>query len=228
MEFRALASSSSGNCYLVSDGDSQILIEAGIHWKRVQQALDFKTSAIQFALISHAHNDHAGHVKSVLRSGIDCYMSEHTRAAHNLNGHRTHVIEPLKQFTVGPWTILPFTTMHDCPGSLGFLIAKGAEKLLFCTDSFYLKYKFKELNLIAIECNYSKSTLSPDINPEQKKRLLKSHFSLENVKTFLTKNDLSRVREIHLIHVSRDNGDADLFRREVEKLTGKPTFIAAA
>lgn len=228
MEFRALASSSSGNCYLVSDGPDQIMIEAGLHWKRVQQALDFKTRDIQACIISHGHNDHACHVRSVMRAGIDCYLSAETKAAHNLNGHRTHVIEPLRQFQVGPWTILSFPTQHDYPGSMGFLIAKGGEKLLFVTDSFYLKYKFKGLNLIAIECNYSKSTLSPDINPEQKKRLLKSHFSLENVKTFLRKNDLSRVREIHLIHISRDNGDADMFRREIEKTTGKPTFAAEA
>jgi phosphoribosyl 1,2-cyclic phosphodiesterase len=59
-----------------------------------------------------------------------------------------------------------------------------------------------------------------------KSRLLKSHFSLENVKQFLRANDLSRVREIWLLHLSDGNSDAERFKREVMELTGKPTYIA--
>ena len=61
--------------------------------------------------------------------------------------------------------------------------------------------------------------------PALKKRILKSHFSLENVKEFLKANDLSRVQEIWLLHLSDGNSDAERFKREIQELTGKMVFI---
>lgn len=55
--------------------------------------------------------------------------------------------------------------------------------------------------------------------------LLKSHFSLENIKKFLLANGLSRVQEIWLLHLSDGNSDAERFKREIQSLTGKPTYI---
>jgi len=63
------------------------------------------------------------------------------------------------------------------------------------------------------------------VPPALKKRILKSHFSLENVKEFLKANDLSRVQEIWLLHLSDGNSDAERFKREIQELTGKMVFI---
>jgi len=52
---RVLASGSSGNCYMVDNGQTKILIEAGVPFKRIQQWLDFKTSELSGVLISHEH-----------------------------------------------------------------------------------------------------------------------------------------------------------------------------
>jgi hypothetical protein len=59
-----------------------------------------------------------------------------------------------------------------------------------------------------------------------KKIPIKSHFSLENVKRFLQANDLSRVQEIWLLHLSDGNSDETRFKREIQELTGKPVIIA--
>jgi phosphoribosyl 1,2-cyclic phosphodiesterase len=64
------------------------------------------------------------------------------------------------------------------------------------------------------------------VEPALKTRILKSHFSLKNVKKFLLANDLSRVKEIWLIHLSDGNSDAELFKREIQELTGKMVFVA--
>lgn len=42
----------------------------------------------------------------------------------------------------------------------------------------------------------------------------------------LKANDLSKVREIWLLHLSDGNSDAERFKREVMELTGKPVYIA--
>ncbi|EDO0821657.1 MBL fold metallo-hydrolase, partial [Listeria monocytogenes] len=57
------------------------------------------------------------------------------------------------------------------------------------------------------------------------KRVLQSHFSLENVKDFLKANDLSQLREIHLLHISEKNGDKERFKKEIQAMTGVPVYV---
>jgi hypothetical protein len=112
--------------------------------------------------------------------------------------------------------------------NMGFLLASGEEKAVYIVDSGYCAYKFQGLTRIMIETNWSKSCLSPDLDPAVKRRLYRNHFSLENVKKFLHANDLGMVREIHLLHLSAQNSDAEYFKAEIEKLTGKPVYVSEA
>jgi phosphoribosyl 1,2-cyclic phosphodiesterase len=227
MRIDCFASSSSGNLYRVEDGKTTLLIECGLPLQKIKQALNFRLSEIKSCLLSHSHADHSRAALYLMRSGIDCYMSQETAEALGVQGeHRLHVMEPFFTTRIGTWDVVAFDTQHDCPGSLGFLLASKAGKLLFLTDSYYCRYRFKGLTNIMIECNYSRDTLSPDVHPEVKKRLLSSHMSLENALKFFSANDLSQVREIILIHLSEGNSDAEMFRREVERATGRPVRVA--
>lgn len=232
IKIKTLASGSWGNAYLIDDGRSQLLLECGIRFKDIQIALGFKTSNLAGVLISHEHKDHTKGLKDVLKAGIDCYMSQGTADAENINHHRLKVVENKKQFKVGSWTVLPFDVEHDVSEPLGYLLMnKEGEKLLFATDTYYVRYKFNGLTHIMIETNYSMDILEENIATGRvpkimKKRLLQSHFSLENVKEFLKANDLSKVQEIHLLHLSNNNSDEQRFKQEVQKLTGKAVYIA--
>jgi len=111
------------------------------------------------------------------------------------------------------------------------LLSNGTEKILYITDTYYCRYKFDGVTRLLIECNHSYVILDqraadgsvplPMIN-----RLMKSHFSLENVKKFILANDMSQVREIYLIHLSDGNSNAEQFQREIQELTGKIVKIA--
>lgn len=229
---KPLASGSKGNAYHITDGRSPLLLEVGITWKQIQQGLNFKTSEIAGCLISHEHQDHCKAVRDVMRAGIDCYMSQGTADALGLSGHRIRQVQARKQFHVGTWTILPFETQHDAAEPLGFLLAnKDGDKLLYATDTFYIRYRFRGLTHLMIETNYSMDILRENmatglVAPELKNRLLKSHMSLETCKEFLKANDLSRVQEIWLIHMSDSNSDAERFLKEIKELTGKVVNIA--
>lgn len=232
IQFRPLASGSSGNAYHVSDGHTELLIECGINFRDIQKALNFKTSNLAGCLITHEHKDHTKGLKDVLRAGIDVYASQGTIDQERIKHHRLKPIQAKKQFEIGTWKVLPFDVEHDVAEPLGFLLMnQEGEKLLFATDTYYVRYKFKGLTHIAVECNYSLDILEENIAagivPEiMKKRLLRSHFSLENVKEFLKANDLSKVQEIHLLHLSNNNSDEKLFKEEIQTLTGKPVYIA--
>ncbi|MBU4317117.1 MAG: MBL fold metallo-hydrolase [Proteobacteria bacterium] len=222
INFQSYASGSSGNLHSISDGETTIMIECGIPWKKVQEFFGFQTSKVSAVVLSHEHKDHSGWVHHAAKAGIDVYLLPETRSAMVLNGHRYHEIDFKTTYQIGTIKVRAFGLQHDVP-ICGFLFAAGGEKAIYITDSFYCKPKFPTLDLIAIECNYSIETMAKDLNLERKKRLYSSHFSLENVKRFLAGCDLSRTREIHLIHISKENGDPEYFKAEIEKATGKPT-----
>jgi len=231
IKITALASSSKGNCYLVNDGSTKILLECGIRFKDIQRGLNFETSDISACLITHEHKDHCVAIKEVLKVGIDCYTSPGTAKGMNVRHHRIHNIKAKQKFTIGTWSIMPFEANHDVLEPLSFLLVNQVgEKLLFATDTFYIKYKFKGLTHIMVEANYSLKILEKKIDdgslPEvMKTRLMRSHFSLENVKDFLKANDLSKVEEIWLLHLSDTNSDAEQFKREIAEQTGKMIYV---
>ena len=187
---------------------------------------------LRLALYLMSTFDHSKAVKDIMRAGIDCYISAGTAEALGISGHRLHIIKAKQQFRIGTWKILPFETQHDAQEPLGFLLAnRNGDKLLYATDTFYIRYRFQGLTHIAVECNYSLDILRANVEagmvePALKNRILKSHFSLENVKNFLKANDLSKVQEIWLLHMSDGNSDANRFKREIQELTGKMVFIA--
>lgn len=232
MEIQVLASSSKGNCYRVSDGKTPLLLECGIGFKEIQKGLNFKMSEIAGCLVSHEHQDHCRAVKDVMKAGIDVYASKGTFTALGLLTYRTCIIQEIIQFNLGSWTILPFGTVHDAAEPLGFLLAnRNGEKLLFATDTAYIKYRFRGLTHIMIEANYQtdvlRNSVEADLVPQEMKvRIRRSHFDLENVKEFFKANDLSKVQEIHLLHLSDSNSDAELFKREIQETTGKMVFVA--
>lgn len=233
IKIQVLASSSYGNCYLIDDGETLLMLEAGISFQDIQKISGFRVQEVKGVLITHEHGDHSKAVKDIVKRGIDCYLTKGTSDKLILShSHRLKVIEARKQFEIGSWQILPFETEHDASEPVGFLLqSKNGGKVLFATDTFYLKYKFPGLTHIMIECNYSsdilKRNMSAGLIPrEMKNRLLKSHFSLENLKEFFRANDLSKVQEIYLLHLSDGNSDEDLFKKEIMKTTGKVVHVA--
>lgn len=226
MNFIPYASSSHGNFYQVAGESSRLLIECGIPIREIKRYLGFDLSRIDGCLLTHAHGDHAKSAREIMYHGIDLYCSYGTAEALDLSGYRLHIIKAMQQFKIGPWVIMPFDVQHDVKEPLGFLVANGKNKLLFATDTYFIKYNFNGLTHIAVECNWSKESLSPDIEFYKKKRLMESHMGLHTLCDFLQANDLSTVKEIHLLHLSDDNSLADEFERHVQCLTGKPVFVA--
>lgn len=227
-----LASSSAGNAYRISDGKTALLLEAGLPYKDLQRALDFQVSGLSGCLISHEHGDHSKAAKEVMRAGVPVYTGAGTAAALGLAGHRLRIVQAHESFTIGTWTILPFDVEHDAAEPLGFVLANTAnDKLVFLTDTYYCRYRFTGLTHLMLECNYALDIVNRRVDagklhPAQKRRLLRSHFGLENVKDFLRANDLSRLREVWLLHLSDGNSDEERFKREIQEITGTVVLVA--
>ena len=216
---------SSGNLYRVDD----LLIEAGMPIKQIKKALDYKLSHISGCLISHSHGDHTCAAKDIMKAGIDCYCSQDTSNELGLSSHRAHILESGKQVQIGTWAIKPFDLVHDVP-CLGFLLARGEEKVLYVNDTNYIPYRFRGLTHIMIGVSYDSEILIDNItcgylNLEAGKRILKNHMSLQTAKGFFNANDMSQVKEIYLLHLSDGNSNAENFKCEIQGLTGRPVYI---
>lgn len=235
MRLKVLGSDSSGNCYLLQGKKETLILECGLHYKTILKGLNFNISNVVGCLVTHEHKDHSKAVCDIISKGnIDVYASYGTLSnAMNIKNYHQKVVKSEKQFDVGGFTVLPFEVEHDVAEPLGYLVMhKEMGRLLFITDTYYCKYKFKNLKHIMIECNYSEGIINENfedgnINLNLRKRLIKSHFSLENVKEFLKANDLNQVKDITLLHLSDANSDGKQFKEDIEKLTGKPVYIAA-
>lgn len=230
IEIKTIATGSKGNCYRVSDGSTALLLEAGISFKAIQQGLEFKTSEIDGVLISHEHQDHCKGVDGCLKRGMTIYMSQGTKDGMGLDNAQIRIIKSKEQFRIGTWTVLPFDVQHDVNEPLGFLLqSDNGDKLLFATDTYYIKYKFTGLTHLMIECNYDQQTLDSNLasglHPAQYRRVMKSHFSLENLLEFFKANDMSKVEEIHLLHLSDSNSNETYIRQAVARATGKLIYI---
>ena len=126
---------------------------------------------------------------------------------------------------------MPFDVVHDCAGSLGFLIQnQSGDKVMFATDTSYIKYRFNGITSLMIECNFCDEILAKNveaghIHPAMAKRIRDSHMSIDRVLDLLKANDLSCLREIHLMHLSSDNSNEDEFKQRVQAATGVPVYV---
>ena len=76
-----------------------------------------------------------------------------------------------------------------------------------------------------IEANYDYDLMNVDVLALNR-RILHSHMSIDNLKDFIRANDLSKVRQIYLLHLSDDRSNAEDFKRVVQMLTGAEVYVA--
>ena len=229
MQLTVLNSGSTGNGYVLTDGTEALVLECGVPRQDCLAALGWHTSGVAGCLVTHEHGDHAKYVRDYAAL-MPVYTSCGTAQA--LLAKNLHTLEPLRTIHLGGFSVRPIPAQHDAAEPFAYLIDHpDMGRLLFATDSYYLRYRVPNLNHLMIECNYSlpllRANVEAGIVPEAvMQRTLSSHFSLEHLREFLAANDLSQVVQIVLIHLSARNSDTDAFCREIAAQTGKTTTTA--
>lgn len=226
MRLKVIGSNSSGNAYLLESDTDTLLIECGVHIKKIKRALNFRVDNVH-AIVTHSHGDHACSIKDVLNAGIAVYASAETFEAKGvLNHHRARTIKAGFNYLIGSFQVKPFAVNHDVP-CFGFLIKHIECGLtLFLTDTYFCDYVFPGLNNIIVECNHEEELLEANSPKFLQDRIIQSHMNLNTCKDLLKANDLTAVNNIVLIHLSDSNSDAARFQREIKELTGKNVHIA--
>jgi phosphoribosyl 1,2-cyclic phosphodiesterase len=228
MDIKIIASGSSGNAYLIGDGKTRLLLDAGIPFKRIQIRCGFRTSSIDACLVTHRHGDHAAAIPKLLQRGITVYSDADVAGLYP----GVQRVEARKEFRVGTFRILPFEAEHDVP-CYGYQVTseETGEKLVYITDSAYVRYTFTGLTHIMIEANYAQEIMIENVRDERvplslAARVMETHMSIETLLDLLRSNDMSKVRQIYLLHLSDNNSDAEAFKRQVQQETGAEVYIA--
>lgn len=234
-------SGSSGNGYLLDDGHSQLIIEAGVRFNRVQNKMNHNFSRLDGVLISHEHRDHCRFVRPIVDfTGADIYATKGTIEAmfddpllklKYTSGYRFQFLKYKVSEKIGPWYVTAFETKHDAKEPCGFLIDhESGDRLVFITDSYYVKYKFPGVTHMMVEANFARDIvdqkMAEGFDKKRKTRLLESHFDFDNTLRFIQANKNDKLREVHLIHLSDSNSDEKRFKRKVQEMTGVPVYIA--
>lgn len=236
MDLHVLGSSSAGNGYVLQNDTEALVIEAGVSVRLVKQYVNFNLRKIVGCLITHEHGDHAGRAHEYAKSNIKLMTSLGTAnwLADNqqIEPRKISILEEQHQYKFGNFVVMPFKVVHDCAEPFGFLIRhRETGTVLFLTDTVYSPYTFTGLNNIIVEANYSLDIIREKVDdlllPKfLKNRVIQSHLSIDNCVDLLKANNLSKVNNIVLIHLSNGNSDAEQFKQRVTKETGKTVHVA--
>lgn len=243
IQIKPIASGSSGNCYYISDGNSNILLDCGIPVQKIKEFLwneGKRLSDIDACLVTHSHSDHVKSAQKLADMGIDVYASMGTIESSALFGK--NILEVLKCTNEKPSSkrindiqIRGFLVEHDAPETFSFLLINLAngdnvERLLYITDTPYFPYAIGGVTHLMIEANNDPEIIAQNvaegkINAAHAKRVVQNHMSIETCLKTIERMDRSRLKEIWLLHLSKDNAGDD-FKRRVQELAGCEVYVA--
>lgn len=214
MKFYILGSGSGGNCTILEDNGTLLIIDMGLSFKRLKAGLALLNKNVidlDCCLLTHEHTDHTMGLRYVYPLPIYC-----TKGTYDNDS----VIEivPYKEFKVNNLTILPVSTSHDVNDPVGFVITNQKdEKLVYITDSGFIPdetipyligadyYIFESNHDIEMELNAHRSMRT-------KQRIMSDfgHLCNEDSANYLADLIRPNTKEIVLAHISREANTHEL------------------
>lgn len=197
MEFECLATGSTGNCYLVKTGSSNILLDAGIRIQNIIRRINL--NQLDFCFISHEHSDHSKALKDLQKRGVNII-------------YNPTIQQPTKNPKYGQiqatWSI---PVAHGKTPCTALIIQNENDMILYATDFNKCEYDLKDFKFthIIVECNYIEEKiqhiLTTATNTEKYQRQINSHMGLEGLQIFLDSLDLTATKKIILVHKSHED-----------------------
>ena len=227
MIFCSLYSGSSGNSIFVSSGKTNILIDAGLPGKKIDEALksiDKNPSSIDGIFVTHEHSDHIKGVGILSRKyDIPIYANDKTWSAMEsslgkIKEHNIKIMDRRSIVDIKDLSIKSFVIPHDAVSPVGYTVCSGEHKVSVATDfgtyTEEIHNNIKDSKVILLESNHDINMLRMGPYPYNLKlRVLgeNGHLSNEdcgNAIVSLIKSD--KKKQIMLGHLSGTNNHPDL------------------
>lgn len=228
LEFCALASGSSGNCYYLGHSEGSLLVDIGISARKTERLLKEigkDISMIQSVLITHDHIDHIRAAEVFTRKyKIPLYATSGTFSGIQSNRLTAFAdsayfrpIKPGQKFHTTGFEITAFSVSHDANDAVGYFIKNNYKKICIATDlgdinpiaASYLK----AANVMVLESNYDVDMLAQGPYPPQLQRRIggeKGHLSNKQAAEFLSNNWNDSISHVFLAHLSEHNNNHEV------------------
>ncbi len=228
MKLCSIASGSSGNCIYVGSQNTNLLVDAGVSAKRIENGLnqiDIMPDTIQGILITHEHSDHISGLGVLARKyHIPIYATYETAKAlqqikslGSVEEELYHYINPDEEFMINDICIEPFSTSHDASNPVCYTMRSQGHKVGIATDlgkyDDYIVSKLTDSELLYIEANHDVNMLMVGKYPYYlKQRILgdRGHLSNETSATLISKLIHPKLKNIILAHLSKENNYEEL------------------
>ena len=224
MRIVTFASGSTGNCGLISDGEANILIDAGISMRRTVSALKelgLSPQDLCGVLITHEHSDHISGLSMILKHhNISVYapqeLCEVLAAMKPELKSRLIAIPVNEAFGLGGIEVKAFRTPHDSKFSVGYRF-EGSSVAASATDTGSIADErvcgIEGARLALIEANHDLEMLLSGPYPYFLKRRILSengHLSNEDCAKLALHLAKSGAWDIIVGHLSRENNTPQL------------------
>ncbi|MCR5704474.1 MAG: MBL fold metallo-hydrolase [Eubacterium sp.] len=223
-----IASGSSGNCILVEEKGTNILVDAGISKKRIENGLSAYGIAPQDLdgiLITHEHLDHVQGLGVFLRKyDVPVYATRKTIEAIFQNGKLGALDESLfysvkkeSRFALKNLMVSPIAVNHDAADPVCYRFDTEEKSCAVVTDlgvydSGFVS-KLQNLDSVLLEANYDTRMLEMGPYPYHLKQRIwgdRGHLSNESCGRLLSDIISERLKNVILGHLSKENNYPDL------------------
>ncbi|MBQ0049108.1 MAG: MBL fold metallo-hydrolase [Bacteroidales bacterium] len=234
IKFLCLGSGSSGNSYYLTDGQTSLLLDAGLNMKTLRKSLamnGFDLAQVSAVFITH---DHADHIKSVgyLANDLDkpIYTTQDIHLGINRNycvtskvtAQHAHIVNKEVPIQIGDFSITPFEVPHDSSDCVGYCVKHGSVTFCLITDVGHvtpiIEEKVRDANYLVVESNHDEEMLSNGPYPGYLKARIRSgrgHLSNHDCAKLLVEQATEKLKRVWLCHLSEENNHPELARKTI-------------
>lgn len=236
-QYSVLASGSTGNAILVKSEKTNILIDAGLSGKKLEELFDAvgeSPEQLSAILVTHEHSDHIKGLGVLARRySIPVYANAKTwyeldKLCGSINNEQKFHFEREQRLELGDIEIESYGISHDAVEPMGFCLYNGDKKISVATDLGYVSEKIKgtikDSNVLIFESNHDVEMLRMCHYPWNiKRRILgdTGHLSNDAAGEALVDIINERTERVYLSHLSKDNNMRELARMTVEQILQK-------
>ncbi len=233
MRFASVGSGSAGNCMVIEQAHTRLLLDCGFSANEIAkrlQALDLKPEQISGILVTHEHDDHAkGAFKFAAKFNVPVWLShgslrmcERYMPAAPI---QINIIDSHTLFSIEDIEINPYPVPHDAREPTQFTFSDGNYKLGVLTDAgsstAHIEHVLSGCDALVLECNHDLGMLENGPYAWTLKKRVGSrlgHLDNQSAAALLAKLDNGKLKHILAAHLSAKNNTADLAKKALSQV----------
>jgi phosphoribosyl 1,2-cyclic phosphodiesterase len=245
MRFASLGSGSAGNCMVIEQASTRLLLDCGFSVKETiarLERLSLSPDELTGILVTHEHDDHAkGAFKLAEKFNIPVWLSHGTRIMterymSKASTAQVNVLDSHTTFAINDIEITPFPVPHDAREPTQFVFSNGQYKLGVLTDvgetTPHIELMLGGCDALVLECNHDLTMLeNGPYSFALKKRVGGGlgHLDNDSAAQLLSKLDTSHLKHIIAAHLSAKNNTQALAKKALSAvLNCEPDWVGIA